>query len=67
MKNLNVKLFANTNAAANTNAGAGGSTIAPPGLRPGELKIVCKILKNVSSKLLILINKTKYGNSAAPG
>ena len=35
-KKLNVKLFANANAAA---ADAGGSTIALPGLRPEELKI----------------------------
>ena len=35
-KNLNVKLFANATA-ANANPNAGGSTIALPGLRPGEL------------------------------
>ena len=34
-KKLNVKLFAN----ANVNANAEGSTIALPGLRPGELKM----------------------------
>ena len=43
LKNFNVKLFANADAAtnihANTNADAGGSTIALPGLRPGELKM----------------------------
>ena len=46
-KNFNVKLFANADAAANANtdgnadadADAGGSTIALPGLRPGELKM----------------------------
>ena len=39
-KNFNIKLFANAAADANANAnpGAGGSTIALPGLRPGELK-----------------------------
>ena len=36
IKNFNVKLFANSNA----NAGARGSTIALPGLRPGEPKRV---------------------------
>ena len=42
MKNFNVKLFANA-AATDANADAEGSTIALPGLRPGELKI--KVLK----------------------
>ena len=45
-KNCNVNLFVNADAAANTdananadaNSDAGGSTIALPGLRPGELK-----------------------------
>ena len=37
IKNFNVKLFANADA-ANANADAGGSIIALPGLRPGELK-----------------------------
>ena len=36
IKNFNIKLFANANAAAN----AGGSTIAVPGLCPGELKMI---------------------------
>ena len=36
IKNFNVKLFAN---AAAANANTGGSTIALPGLRPGELKM----------------------------
>ena len=44
LKNFNVKLFANADAAADAdadaNANAGGSTIALPGLRPGELKCV---------------------------
>ena len=45
-----VKLFANPDAAANANADSGGSTIALPGLCPGELKIiqvfaVCKYAK----------------------
>ena len=41
-KNFDVKTlhFANTDAAANANADAGGSTKALPGLRPGELKSV---------------------------
>ena len=44
-KKFNIELFANAAAAANANpdadadASAGGSTIALPGLRPGELKI----------------------------
>ena len=38
-KNVNVKLFANADAATNANADADGSTTALPGLRPGELKI----------------------------
>ena len=39
-KKFNVKLFANADADANANANADavGSTIALPGLRPGELK-----------------------------
>ena len=37
---LNVKLFANADAAADANADAGGSTIALPGLRQGELKMI---------------------------
>ena len=39
-KKFNVKLFANSDANANAEAGADavGSTIALPGLRPGELK-----------------------------
>ena len=40
LKNFNVKLFANADAAANANADARGSTIALPGLRPGELKMM---------------------------
>ena len=39
IKNFNVKLFANADAAAN----AGGSTIAHPGLRIGELKMGSQI------------------------
>ena len=41
IKNFNVKLFANadTDANADINADAGGSTIALAGLRPGELKM----------------------------
>ena len=39
IKNFNVKLFANADAAAAANADAGGSTIALPGLCPGELKM----------------------------
>ena len=40
-KKLNVKLFANADAAANadTDTNAGGSTIALPGLPPGKLKM----------------------------
>ena len=37
--NFNVKLFANAAADADANANARGSTIALPGLCPGELKI----------------------------
>ena len=39
IKNFNVKLFASADADANADANAdvGGSTIALPGLRPGEL------------------------------
>ena len=40
IKNFNVKLFANADADADANANAGGSTIALPGLRPGEVKCV---------------------------
>ena len=40
MKDFNVKLFANAEAAAAPNANAGGSTIALPGLCPGELKLL---------------------------
>ena len=40
IKNVKVKLFAKADAATNANANAdtGGSTIALPGLRPGEPK-----------------------------
>ena len=49
-KNFNVTLFANadTNANANANANAGGSTIALPGLRPGELKRAQLLPKEVN-------------------
>ena len=55
-KKLNVKLFANADSDAN--ADAGGSTIALPGLRPGELKMrnwsVFEIFFILSMKLYIV-------------
>ena len=48
-KNFNVQLFANANADAN----AGGSTIALPGLHPGELKNHSKIILKASLNLQI--------------
>ena len=39
IKNFNVKLFADSDTAANANTNAKGSTIALPGLHPGELKL----------------------------
>ena len=43
-KNFNVKLF------ANADADAGGSTIALPGLRPGELRMKSFSLKTTNSR-----------------
>ena len=45
-KNFNVKLFAN---AADANANAGGSIIALPGLRPGELKMIMDLNDKVGN------------------
>ena len=50
IKNFNVKLFANAYAATNANADAGGSTIALPGLCPGELK-KCKSFSLFQQKI----------------
>ena len=51
IKNFNIKLFANAAAAAN----ARGSTIALPGLRPGELT-----MKNTMTVILIIIGEFDY-------
>ena len=72
IKNLNVKLlhFANADAAANadantdanTSADAGGSTIALPGLRPGELKTVKRCTKIEFSSIFTLQGLAKANN-----
>ena len=65
MKNFNIKLFAKAGAAANADADAGSSTIALPGLRPGELKIALNILGPAlyqNKKKVKVVGDTMYFN-----
>ena len=65
IKNFNVKRFANADATADTDANARGSTIALPGLRPGELKAdhllpQMAILSAVIPKFIMVTKVTYY-------